>query len=168
MKKHSVIVTVLALSTLAVGYQSPSSAIQIGPEIKWTNHGPSIGGYKPGERPFPDRPLDGFKIAVRDTGKILGDAGTTVWKVVTRPFVEAWKFLRDPLVGLRRYAHDFYERAVVDLNALAYSVIKWLSLGFGISVAFATVVAMAFAWLLMNRKQTKARPRRKHRRSIAA
>lgn len=105
--------------------------------------------------------------AAQDSAKAVGDAATVAWQAIARPFVEIVKFLRDPLAGLRNYAHDFYEKAVVDFTALAYLIVKWLSIGFGVAVAFASGVAVTVASLFFRRKQPKVNPAKKFRHRLA-
>jgi hypothetical protein len=51
--------------------------------------GPNIGGYHPFDRPIPDKPLDGLKQAVEDTGKTVGPA-------IARPFEQTAQSIKDP------------------------------------------------------------------------
>lgn len=132
---------------------SLAQAAQIGPRITCcSSHGPDIGGWKPGEKPIPNKPLDGLKMAIHDTPAALGHAATDIWVAVKRPFVEICKFIRDPLAGLRRSAEEAYARAVADATALAYQIVKWLSIGFGTALAFSIGLAMGLAALLFRHR----------------
>jgi len=134
-----------------------ASAIQIGPRITCCSaHGPDIGGYKPFERPIPDKPLDGAKRAAEDTKNAIAKAGTDAWHFAV---VEPVKFLSDPLAGIRRKANDMYDKAVADAKALAYQIVKWLSIGFGTALAFSIGLALGLTALFF-------RPKR-HRRAHA-
>jgi hypothetical protein len=45
-------------------------------------HGPSFGGYHPFDHPIPDKPLDGAKQAVHDTGNAIEKTGKAVGPAV--------------------------------------------------------------------------------------
>jgi hypothetical protein len=51
-----------------------------------SGRGPSFGGYHPFDRPIPDKPLDGAKQAVQDTGNAIEKTGKAVGPVIARPF----------------------------------------------------------------------------------
>jgi hypothetical protein len=158
----------LFLVAVCVAFSNDSAqAIQIGPRITCcSSHGPDIGGYKPFERPIPDKPLDGAKMAVRDVSQAIGAAGTFVWQGVTRPFVETWKFLSNPFAGIERWAADTYEKILRDATSLAYQIIKWLSIGFGTALALSIGLAMGLAAFLFRNRGS--RPRRTRRaRSVS-
>jgi hypothetical protein len=162
MSRFSVHLT--ALSLVFVAGIGVAQALQIGPRITCcSSHGPNIGGWKPGERPIPDKPLDGAKMAVEgakiavtkalsDTQTALGKFGTAAWAAFKRPFVETWKFIRDPLAGFRRRVQEAYARIIADATALAYQVVKWLSIGFGAALAFSIGLAIGLAGLLFRHR----------------
>ena len=58
--------------------------------------GPSIGGYHPLDRPIPDKPLDGAKQALDDTGKAIEKTGKAVGPVIARPFEQTAQSIKDP------------------------------------------------------------------------
>jgi hypothetical protein len=80
-------------------------------------------------------------------------ATTDVWNAAKRPFVETYKFLRDPTAGLRRA----YAKVVADVTALAHQVAIWLSIGFGAALAFCIALAMGLAAFLFRRRRTTSK-----------
>lgn len=125
-----------------------------------------IAGYHPsdpGHPIIPAKPLDGLKDAVNDTGHAIdvnskgtGKIATATWNAVKRPFVETWKFLSDPTAGLRRKTGEIYNQVLTDATNLAYKIVEWASVGFGIALAFSIGLAMGLAALLF-------KPRRRRR-----
>jgi hypothetical protein len=95
-------------------------------------------------------------MAIHDAPKVIGTAGTEIWQAGTRPFVETWKFLSDPFAGLKRKAAEAYATFVADATAWAYKFAKWLSIGFGVALAFSIGVAMALTALLFRNRKTPA------------
>ena len=117
--------------------------------------GPSIGGYHPldPEHPIvPAKPLDGPGMALKDTSNAVTKAATDAWHFAV---VEPVKVLSDPLAGLRRKASDMYDKAVADATALAYQIVKWLSIGFGTALAFSIGLAIGLAALLFRPKRRR-------------
>lgn len=113
----------------------------------------SIRGWKPFNRPIPDKPLDGAKQAIHDTGQAVGKAATVVWRAVTRPFVETWKFLKDPLAGLRRKINEWTAAGV----AFAWRIVAWIGIGAGFTISFFIFLGIAVATFFyrLNQKQKR-------------
>lgn len=80
--KRSLTASVFVLSFSLFLSQSPAEAGGWG-------HGPNFGGYHPFYRPIPDKPLDGVKQGLKDTGDAIGP-------VIARPFEETAKSIKDP------------------------------------------------------------------------
>ncbi|MET3910197.1 hypothetical protein ABID59_004554 [Bradyrhizobium sp. S3.3.6] len=83
--KRSLTAGVFILSSSLLFSQSPADAGGWG-------HGPNLGGYHPFYRPVPDKPLDGLKQGVNDTGKAIEKAGP----MIARPFEQTAQSIKDP------------------------------------------------------------------------
>jgi hypothetical protein len=70
---------------------------------------------------------------------------------------ETWKFLSDPTAGLRRKAGEIYGKVLADATALAYQIVKWLSVGLGVVLAFSIGLAVGLAALLFRPRHPRSR-----------
>jgi hypothetical protein len=87
-----------------------------------------------------------------DTRVAIGGALDEAWDVVRRPFVEFGKFISDPLAGPRRKADEFVNNAKIWIDHVLHDLLKWLTLGIGIIVAFAVALAMLMAGFFFGRR----------------
>lgn len=82
--KCSLTASVFVLGFSLLAFQTPADA-------GW-GHGPNFGGYHPFYRPVPDKPLDGLKQGLSDTGQAVEKAGP----VIARPFEQTAQSIKDP------------------------------------------------------------------------
>jgi hypothetical protein len=75
----------------------------------------SIRGYKPFDRPIPDKPLDGAKQAVRDTGSAIEKTGKAVGPVIARPFEQTAQSIKDPW-GWQKRTERWKNEAMITAN----------------------------------------------------
>ncbi len=138
----SVTARVFFLIAVLIGISTIANAMQIGPRLTWDKHGPGIGGYKPLERPIPDKPLDGVKVSVNDLGKGLERFGKAIGPVIARPFEQFFQSLKDPW-GWKKKAQEFYDGAMTFANKALLAAIDafnrftslfCLTIGFGFGV----------------------------------
>jgi hypothetical protein len=82
----------------------------------------SSGGYKPFDRPIPDKPFDGAKQAIQDTGKAIEQTGKAVGPAIARPFEQTAQSIKDPWGWQKRterWENDAVQTANKGIDAAA-------------------------------------------------